>query len=47
VPVPQGKDMELPREAGRILDSIVYLPFYPELPMKEIERMGELLISLI
>jgi len=43
VPVPEGNKTDAPDEAGRLLAHIVYLPFYPEIPFKEIERMGAFL----
>jgi hypothetical protein len=39
VVVEPPSDGSCPREAGRILSSIVFLPVYPELPEGSVERL--------
>ena len=45
--LPEGRGLEPPHQANRLLDQIVYLPFYPEIPFNEITRMGGIASSFI
>jgi perosamine synthetase len=45
VPAPDGRAKEKAASAEEILAKIVYLPFYPELTLKESKRMAEVVLK--
>ena len=46
VPAPAGQDGLAPREALALLDRLIYLPVYPELSERSLERLASVLLVL-
>lgn len=46
VDAPRGREELEPREARRMLDRMLFLPFYEAMPDRELERMTSVLLSL-
>ena len=47
VPLPEGGRAVLPRRAIAMLDRLVYLPVYREIPEAELDRLAEVLVEFM